>query len=504
MKSIIRLLSILCALTILLGMSSGLAESAATEPVEIELFVNHSWWSMKDWSGKVPEEITRQTGVKFNVTVAADDNQLPLMIASGDLPELVFTDKELSRLANDELCYDWGSLIEQYAPDFVVDKSFSALYTQENGKYYTLLNNMSSQQEWEENQYALPSVPGICFREDIMNELGNPSITTFEEFLAVLAQVKQQHPDMIPVVSADAKNFGYFNSQFGLVDTTASFFADENDKVNYQIYEPAKLDFYKFINRLYREGYLSAENFTYKDGSSDAQALMESGKAFAYADWAYSADRINANLEKQQASFRVVPLENVMNEDAKFYNVNIGWSGVFVTKNNKHLAETMKFLQFMFTTEGMRLGEWGIPGEDWTMSEEGYPVFNYNTTDEEYIAKNGMFYWGLLSGSAVTEGLKNYNPNTLGTPVMAEMKKYVVYNPALGLLTPPADSDEQVILAKLKDMVVNEQVNLYMAASEEEVETAYEAMLKKAEEIGVQQLVDWANAKYGDARALMQ
>lgn len=505
MKHLIQgLLITMCVLVLCLTPLLVVAEVTAEEPVTIELFVNHSWWSMKDWSGKIPEEITRRTGVKFNVTVAADDNQLPLMIASGDLPELIFTDKELSRLANDELCYDWGSLIEEYAPDFKVDKKYSALYTQENGKYYTLLNNMSTQQEWEENQFALPSVPGICFRADIMEKLGNPSVTTFDEFLTLLAQVKEMYPDMIPLVSADAKNFGYFNSQFGLIDTTGNFYVDENGKVNYQLYETGKLDFYKFINRLYREGYLSAENFTYKDGSSDAQNLIESGKAFAYADWAYSADRINSDLEKQGANFRVIPLANVMNDNAKFYNVNIGWAGVFVTKNNKHLAETMKFLQFMFTTEGMRLGEWGIEGEDWTLAEGGYPIFKYNTQDQEYIAKNGMFYWGLMSGTAVTEGLKNYDPNTLGTPVMVEMKKYMVYNPALGLLTPPADSEEQIILSKIKETVINEQVNLYMASSEEEVEKAYNALIEKIEHMGAEQLIDWANTKYSDVQALME
>ena len=69
------------------------AETAATEtaaetnaePVEIELFVNHPWWTLREWKGSVPEEITRKTGVKFKITVTADDKQLPLLIASGDL-----------------------------------------------------------------------------------------------------------------------------------------------------------------------------------------------------------------------------------------------------------------------------------------------------------------------------------------------------------------------------------------------------------------------------------
>ena len=180
---------------------------------------------------------------------------------------------------------------------------------------------------------------------------------------------------------------------------------------------------------------------------------------------------------------------------------SVYWSGIFITRNNKHLAETMNFLKFMFSEEGMRLGEWGVPEEDWTLSQDGYPVFLYNTQDQEYITANGIFYWGLLSGTAVTEGLKNYDPDTLGTPVMIEMKQYVVYMPALGLLTPPADSDEQVILTKLDEMVVNEQVNMHLADSEEGVETAYYAILEKVKILGVKQLVQWANEKYAELSA---
>ena len=96
------------------------------------------------------------------------------------------------------------------------------------------------------------------------------------------------------------------------------------------------------------------------------------------------------------------------------------------------------------------------------------------------------------------------HPNTLGTPVMVEMKKYMVYNPTLGLLTPPADSEEQIILSKIKETVINEQVNLYMASSEEEVEKAYNALIEKIEHMGAEQLIDWANTKYSDVQALME
>jgi putative aldouronate transport system substrate-binding protein len=130
---------------------AGMPEDA----VEMELFVNHPWWPLKDWSGSVAEEITRQTGVKLKVTVAADANQLQLMIASGDLPEMIFTDSTLlKRLSDNNLCYSWNELIEQYAPDFAIDPIRKALYAGEDGKFYTVLNNFSTEAEWNAAKYA--------------------------------------------------------------------------------------------------------------------------------------------------------------------------------------------------------------------------------------------------------------------------------------------------------------------------------------------------------------
>ncbi|MEW9701419.1 hypothetical protein [Paenibacillus sp. SI8] len=94
------------------------------------------WWPMTDWSGTTPEEITRRTGVKLNITISSDERELPFRIASNNLPELVFTDKELSRLSTNKMSYDWNSLIAQYAPDFTIDKRKIALHTQANGKFY--------------------------------------------------------------------------------------------------------------------------------------------------------------------------------------------------------------------------------------------------------------------------------------------------------------------------------------------------------------------------------
>ncbi|MGO4273388.1 ABC transporter substrate-binding protein, partial [Paenibacillus sp. TAF58] len=109
----------------------------SNEVKELSLFIDASWYPVKEWTGAVAEKITEKTGIKLKVTVATDDKQLPLMIASGDLPDLVFTNANIERMSDSKLSYPWNELIEKYAPDFKIDPIRIAIHTMDDGNFYT-------------------------------------------------------------------------------------------------------------------------------------------------------------------------------------------------------------------------------------------------------------------------------------------------------------------------------------------------------------------------------
>lgn len=65
----------LCALLLtLLPIPAG---AASAEPLKtISCFINHSWYPVSSFSGIIPEEITRLTGVTLDVTIAKSPQQL--------------------------------------------------------------------------------------------------------------------------------------------------------------------------------------------------------------------------------------------------------------------------------------------------------------------------------------------------------------------------------------------------------------------------------------------
>ena len=130
-----RILSLLCALAMLLSIS---AIAVADEPVTISLFVDESWWPYDTWEGAIPEAFNAATGVKIEVIRAADDNQLALMVASGDMTDIVCSWR-YQYMADPEVSYALDELAAQYPQyGFNPHPVLKFVNTMADGHFYTI------------------------------------------------------------------------------------------------------------------------------------------------------------------------------------------------------------------------------------------------------------------------------------------------------------------------------------------------------------------------------
>ncbi|MFD0960254.1 extracellular solute-binding protein [Paenibacillus chungangensis] len=476
------------------------AGAGANEVVELDIFIDQPWWPVKDFEGTVSQEITKRTGVKLNVTVATDEKQLPVMIASGELPDLVATSNQWMRMSNPDLSYDWNSLIEQYAPDFAIHSERIAVNTMEDGKFYTIRNNFSTTEEWENHKdYALLSGPGIAYRADLAKELGITEINTLDDFMNMLGAAKEKYPDMIPLVLNAFWKRHFFALQFG---AAWDHFDEQDGKLVHALHTPNLEKAYLYMNEMYRKGYITAENYAIKN-EDQTKAFATGGKAFAYTWTTNVADALNAETKEQGMEWASVPMK--LSDEFRYIRMDTGWQGTFITKNNKNPEASIKFMQFLQSEEGQRLAFWGVEGVDYNMSEDGgYPIYTFNRQDAEEEGMRGLV-WGMLGGSAVHELVGGYIPGTESTKSREQLMANTTFNWAMGMVkTPPADSEESIIAANIKTMMANEEAKIYLANSEEEAREAYASMVEKAEKMGLEKLVEWANVKYEEAMKLFQ
>lgn len=478
-------------------------DTGAKDVVELSLFIDAPWYPVNEWKGPIAEKITEKTGVKLKVTVAADDKQLPLMISSGDLPDLVFTYAQVTRLSDSNLSYPWNELIEQYAPNFEIDKTRIAIHTMDDGNFYTVRNSFATQEEMAANKYAIGSDgnPGIAVREDILNELGNPPLQSVEDFVAVLTSVKEKYPDMIPLTMDKDWIEQYFLQQFGVEGLLDGWY-ERDGKIEYVVRQPEVLEYFKFMNSLYRNGFVLAENYAYTNDQIDDEYAV-SGKAFAHSHTVSIADSNNSKLKNNGAAYTFKMLPSALSKDAKIVSSGLGFAGTFITKNNKNPEASIKFIEYLASEEGRKLTMFGIEGEHWTWNEEGYPNLNYDPSDGDFVNSNGIKWWYLYN-DGVMEGLQSYVPGTQKTQALLERKEVTIYKPEIGLIQTQPDSDERTTKTKIDEMIKNEKVKIYLASSEEEVIANYKKMIETAEQIGLNSLVEWANGIYQEKKHLFE
>lgn len=90
------------------------ADTGSSDLVQLRFFNDETWWPYTVWEGRIPEKISEATGVTFEVTTAADSTALNLMIASGDLGDIILTsdNAKISRLQSSEMCYTLDELAQ--------------------------------------------------------------------------------------------------------------------------------------------------------------------------------------------------------------------------------------------------------------------------------------------------------------------------------------------------------------------------------------------------------
>jgi len=476
------------------GTGEGKNTGGSTEqkkPVKLTLFVDESWWPYDTWKGAIPEEFNKRMNVEIEAIRAADDQQLPMMVASGDMTDIVCTYR-YQFMAKEEVSYPLDVLHEQY-PDvnFPVHSVLQFVNRMQDGHYYTIGCGFSP--ESDRKGWVIASEgQGFFYREDIANELGL-KFERLEDLDIAFAKVKQTHPEMYPIVFNYIHKFGWLRNVMGLPN---GGFHDQNGTLVWYAAADGQLEFYKKVNEWYRLGYISPDNFAFQT-EEDTTETAVAGRAFAVFGYDNHADNYNTALEASGADFRFKQVTDVISDNAKRYVNFAGGRGLYITKSCRDVETAYKTVAYAYGDEGMKLLMWGIEGEDYKLNSDGYPVFNYNFQgDNTVLEPRGLKYWGWLVHNAVVTGIADATSDTQTAKARNAWGAYTEYNPVIGMIRFDADSEEQIISTKLDEMLRSEEINILMAESEEACEKAYYAMLEKAESIGLSKLMNSANEMY--------
>lgn len=474
-----------------------------TTPVKYSLFLDIPWSPVDVWgTDHVSQEVTKLTGVSFEVTKAQDTNHLGLLLASGDLPDSIFVFSKKERFETANVSQPWDELIPKYAPEFdsLIDPSEKALATVDDGHYYTLYTHNRNQAYWDDPTLPVSyGEPTIMLRDDIMAELGNPKVESMDDFYNVLKQVKIKHPDYIPYLQPNL-NGTALSGWFG-INSIGAWFVDKNGKVGLpQADREGYLPYLTYMNKLSRDGLLSTEGLTY-DFEKQKQAIL-TGRVFATTGQIFDVDVINEELDKTPGNtLRYTAMKPPLTVDGQIKYAPVytssGFAGFYITKNCKDPGRLVSLMEFMKSPQGDQLTQWGVKDVDYTSTADGLPLIKQDIPWK--LRGDNVWYF---QATFLTEVMKAMTKKDTApkyaqvTSLMYDFKPYWKVDYALALTKVQPETTESDILSSILNTFNNTVSTVITAKDEAGFNKKYQDMFNEIDNLGTAKLLEYAQTQY--------
>lgn len=358
-----------------------------------------TWNSHQD--SDVMKEIAAKVGVKVEY-VEADENKFNVLLAGGDLPDIVRADpiKYQKQLIEGGLIVPMDDMLAEHGKDISANIPTVVDYSKKNWSNGTdSLYFLPPQVQPKPGSTVQPITIGPTIRWDWYKEIGAPELNTMDDLLDAVEQIVAKHPttdDGKPVYGVSMwQDWGIwpylippitFTEIAGTTSDLTAASVGTSDFISVLTDESSNfwtaMDFY---NDAYRRGLLDPDSLTMKN--NDYMAKATSGQiVVGPATWAMGD--FNAQHTEDGTGYIVVPAGKL----AWTGQVNpIGWSdkSYSISKSSKNPEKAMEFLNYIYSYEGARTMYNGIEGTHWTM-EDGVPKLTAETLALK--AKGGAEY----------------------------------------------------------------------------------------------------------------
>lgn len=355
-------------------------EPDSVSPMTISFYSadsNASWNNMQDTVGK---KVTEKTGITLQAEFAVDgsNQKLPLLVASGEYPDLVFAKGDANLFVDAGGFIDLTDLIEEHAPN--IKKVY--------GEYMNRLKWSND----DEAIYVLPTLNAVGhsafdaggtfqIQHEVLKELGYPELKTVKDYENALKTYYEKNPkiDGQPTVPLTLNADGWrimisvTNPAFGATgasDDGEYYIDQETSEAMLHYKRPEEKEYFRWLNHMNATGLLDKESFVQK--TDQYEAKISSGRVLGIIDqeWGFgNATNALRTAGKENRTYARFPIQlDETTKDAAFQSS--GYSagyGVGISTSAKDPVRIIKFLDYLASEEGQILMNWGIEGEHYNV-----------------------------------------------------------------------------------------------------------------------------------------
>lgn len=485
-----------------------------------------------DFSDDVAKKITELTGVTLEIThpVAGDTQAIPLMIASGEYPDLIYAKGDTGKLI------DAGGIIK--LDDMIEEKgdNLKALYgdqldrlkaSEDDPSIYTVGTYGVSAEVYE---------PGgtLQVQHDVLKNAGYPQVKTIYDYEELIKKYIEENPTTedgqsrigLSLMASDWRwtitTGNIASAAIGIPDDGQYKVDDETGETIYKFTLPEIKEYFQWLNHMNDIGLLDPESFTQKEDTYKAK--ISSGRVVGLADaaWDYQdAEKTLLGEGKAGLTYATLPVtvsEKYKDQSLKDYGFGGGW-GVAISESCKNKDRAFEFLDWMASDEAQVLLNWGIEGKHYTINEEGKrevlpEVQEQKNTDPDFAKKTGIGAYvypfpqrgvgaidptgNSYTTTTIENVIANYNDAEKETLAGYGIDNFTEMFPSAEELgtskhgqvwqyTIPSDSDISIIQQKCDDYV-QQAITQAILGKPENFDKAWDEVQKTLESYGVDKL----------------
>ena len=491
-----------------------------TSPVTLSIFVDVDRdWGQAWGEDDVSKQMIEDTGVNLEWLICTEPRaQLRLLIASGDLPDIIqaqYVDEspEIVELARRDLVWDLMTLSEMYAPSFMrniyaeaphallahrlafgTDRMFAAR------SMYVPYDKM-------DNWLVMRNKKGITVIQQLYEEIGSPTLETADDYIEMLREVKRRYPDMIPVQSYRDPPTGesprLVTSSLPIFGLAQEYFREGDTVIRFWEH-PRFVELLKFANTLYTEKLVNQAEFT--QGSGQLKANVRNGTVFSEL----MQDSDNVDNWTQRFLRQVKPDWNFMMIEpfagvpgveyaADSINGGTGYFPAMISKQSDYPDRAIRFLDYVNSDQFQLLQQFGVEGVHHTVNADGYPEW----TDEIQTAsqadiqfKYGVTWYWNFRQEWYTYIQRYFDSSDFARDairIASEHYEDHSFYGDIGVILP--ESDEAKIFANVSDYY-SQQVMSIITGPPANVETGYRQMVARMRQLGLDQLNEYYTERW--------
>ena len=487
-------------------------------------------------------------------------------LASGDLPDIVATDKNLSTILENGVALDADPYLAEYCPNLLRGDMrltydvFKQLGNEGDGFFFFPVKIGYNGVGFDNETTAR----GYVVRWDYYKELGYPPINNEDDYLKVLLQMHEKHPfteEGYPTYLYGTDNFSGYDTAFRAelnLDYWATYKYQNNIFTN-EVYDgytdPAHSMWWasmEWENKLYRAGIA--------DGSYDTDLFTQTIEQFnakVERGQYLGLHAVKGGLYKNKiksdpntlAGYNTVPT-SATNYYTNVYQLLGNGPGYmwFISENSPHKEEALKLFNLMGDPDFVRELTLGRRGETWDYDADGVPVMNeygqaqldaYNagsTDPENYFVRWGSFNkmpsnWPVLrDNSPHPDGYsvdfatitREYKKATMANNISRDIcEHYGVELPtdafykaggmdfrndcgeAISSCMSSLNRDQLNIISKAEAILKDAEVDLILAETDEEWEKIRDEKIRELVELGEPQVFKAYQKMWNDAASVI-